>query len=510
MRNQPVYWSEGMFLRPQHFQAAERHWNELINISEQIDHPYSYGVRSISISNEALKNNQVRITQLQARLKDGTIIDLDVGQEPDRLELKDNQSRKGNDNGLRFIDSELLAKAFEKGDTVSVFLAVPQLSLGRKNVRVGETSSEAEKSRPDEKDQLDSRFEVDLKSLQDENEGGNDQDVEFRKLNVRLLLNTQLHTGFEVLKIAQIKRGGSSGTGPELDPTYIPPLLAIEAWSQLNKGIIRAIYDRIGESINVLADQISDLDIALASSDPLDIKRVMILLRLNEIYSVIGSQTFALGEHPYAAYKELCRAVGQLATFGPSRKPPEFPRYDHENLYYVFKWLKDQIEALLEAIPKSGYVQRYFTGAGQGLQVSLEPQWLAEGWNWFIGVNRGSLTETECRELLKPGSANLDWKFGSATMVDFYRRNFHRGVVLEEVTQTPRILPSKGPWLFYAVKRDNEAWPYVHKEQSLAMRLNTHLIRNLDKLPGSRDLAVSVRGQSVILQFALFAVAPTR
>ena len=106
------------------------------------------------------------------------------------------------------------------------------------------------------------------------------------------------------------------------------------------------------------------------------------------------------------------------------------------------------------------------------------------------------------------GSANLDWKFGSATMVDFYRRNFHRGVWLEEVTQTPRILPSKGPWLYYAVKRDNEAWQYVHKEQSLAMRLNTHLIRNLDSLQGKRDLVVSVRGQSVILQFALFAVAP--
>ena len=93
-------------------------------------------------------------------------------------------------------------------------------------------------------------------------------------------------------------------------------------------------------------------------------------------------------------------------------------------------------------------------------------------------------------------------------MVDFYRRNFHRGVWLEELTTVPRILPAKGPWLYYAVKRDNEAWQYVHKEQSLAMRLNTHLIRNLESLQGKRDLVVSVRGQNVILQFALFAVKP--
>ena len=37
MRNQPVYWYEGMFLRPQHFQAAERYWTEVNDVSEQLD-----------------------------------------------------------------------------------------------------------------------------------------------------------------------------------------------------------------------------------------------------------------------------------------------------------------------------------------------------------------------------------------------------------------------------------------------------------------------------------------
>src|SRR5688572_28048231 len=29
MKNLPVHWSEGMFLRPHHFQAADRHWAEM-------------------------------------------------------------------------------------------------------------------------------------------------------------------------------------------------------------------------------------------------------------------------------------------------------------------------------------------------------------------------------------------------------------------------------------------------------------------------------------------------
>ena len=59
---------------------------------------------------------------------------------------------------------------------------------------------------------------------------------------------------------------------------------------------------------------------------------------------------------------------------------------------------------------------------------------------------------------------------------------------------------------------ENFAWVYrqVQREQNLAMRLNTHLIRNLDSLQGKHDLVVSAKGQNVILQFALFAVPPRR
>jgi len=81
MRNLPIFWHEGMFLRPQHFQAAaDRYWTELHETSEQLDHPYYYyGLRTASISEEAIANNQFQIIPCRARLKDGTIINLEIG-----------------------------------------------------------------------------------------------------------------------------------------------------------------------------------------------------------------------------------------------------------------------------------------------------------------------------------------------------------------------------------------------------------------------------------------------
>ena len=50
MRNLPVHWAEGMFLRPQHLQASDRHFGELLRTSQALDSPYNYGVRAVELS----------------------------------------------------------------------------------------------------------------------------------------------------------------------------------------------------------------------------------------------------------------------------------------------------------------------------------------------------------------------------------------------------------------------------------------------------------------------------
>lgn len=89
MRNLPIRWHEGLFLRPQHLQAADRYWSELIATNGQWDHPYGYGLQAIEISREALANQQLQIHVLRARLRDGTIVSFDAGNELDRVDLRD-------------------------------------------------------------------------------------------------------------------------------------------------------------------------------------------------------------------------------------------------------------------------------------------------------------------------------------------------------------------------------------------------------------------------------------
>ena len=485
MRNLPVHWHEGLFLRPQHFQAADRYWTELFHTAEQWDHPYHYGLHSIEFSKDALANHQFEVHTLRARMRDGTLVALETGQEPDRLDLKEAVL------GLRQAMANL-SEAFETETVVRVFLGVPKLKMGRPNVATPESVGDA-------------RYVSTKLPVQDESHGGDDQEIELRNLNVRILLSTQDLSGYELLPIAQIKRAGEAEATPQLDREYIPPVISIGGWPGLGRDIVRAIYDVIGQKVEVLSQQVVNRGVGLDSRHPGDLDRILMLSELNSACASLGVLAFAQGVHPLTAYTELCRIVGQLSIFSRERRVNDIPPYDHEDLHRIFKHIQTRIERLIHSVRDYEFQQRFFVGVGMGMQVSLEPRWFNSDWEWFIGVRKGDLTTQECVELLSSGQ--LDWKLGSAWQVEILFQRRAEGLALSPVDRPIRALPMGQDWLFYEVPRkDAPAWRDVQETQTLAMRLRDSLILNYDRLQGERQLVVNFRGKRAPLEFALFAV----
>ena len=228
-----------------------------------------------------------------------------------------------------------------------------------------------------------------------------------------------------------------------------------------------------------------------AGQDPRDVERLFMLSELNAAYAALGVLAFVRGIHPLLAYTELCRIVGQLSIFGKTRRPPEIPRYDHDDLARIFYYIKQQIDLLLDAIPEYEFEQRPFIGEGLGMQVRLESRWFGVDWDWYVGVSRGSLSEAELRTLL----GELAWKLGSSRQVDLLFSRRQEGLDLTPLEQAPAALPSNRDWTYFVVNRQNAAWKDVFATQTLAMRLQEHLILNRDKLQGERVLIVSARGK---------------
>ena len=231
MRHLPVHWSEGMFLRPHHFQAADRHWGEKLALSQTAEDPCSYGIVRIEIDPTALANRQLELRACQARLRDGTLVWLEPGEEPDRINLEQASKEIG-------TLSASLDEAIQAADAVRVYLAVPRFDPSGPNV-----------SPPGPADR--SRVTTFRQTLQDDTSGGNDQEIEFRRLNVRLRLSTEDLSGYELLQIAQIRQAGNREAAPEIDPDYFPPMLSVDAWPPLGRDLVQSIYDLLGRKVTM-------------------------------------------------------------------------------------------------------------------------------------------------------------------------------------------------------------------------------------------------------------------
>lgn len=481
MQNLPVHWYEGLFLRPHHLQANDRYWGELASASARWDNPYNYGIYDFQFSREALANHYLDVQVLKARMQDGTLVDLEFGSKPDRVPLKE-------EGGL----SVPLEEAFASETSLRVYLAIPKLKLGRENTGSGGPSAET-------------RYHERRTAVADESRGGHEQEIEFKELNARLLLSTQDLSGFELLPIAQIKRAAEGQATPEIDPDYIPPLLATNVWPELGAQIVRGLYDLIGQKIEVLSGQMVNRSMGRDSGDPGDLDRISMLEMLNEAYATLTVMTFAQCVHPLVIYTELCRLLGKLAIFTPERRIVDIPPYDHDDLARIFREIKLRIEQILLGLRDYEFEQRYFLGVGLGMQVSLEPRWFHSNWEWCIGVKKGDLSSQEVRQLLSPGV--LDWKLGSSRQVEniFLRRS--QGVELKPLERAIRALPASQEWIYFEVlQNDSPAWRDVVETQTLAMRLKDTLIQNKDRLQGEREINVAAAGRKANLQFALFAI----
>jgi type VI secretion system protein ImpJ len=459
-----------MFLRPHQLQAAQRYDAYQRGRGDKWDLHYNWGLRSLVLNRDALANHRLVIESLQARLRDGTLVSLPEDSSPPELDLK------GPLEGERAL---------------KVFLALPVVRLGRPNVA---EPGQAEGG----------RYLLDTLEIEDENTGLNPQPLQMRRLNVKLLLsNQEEHPGYEVLPIARIEKSPEEETLPRVDISYIPPVLACDAWAPLRTDILRYLYDRIGVKIDLLAGQAMTRGIGVESHAAEDTLIIGQLRALNEAYVVLDVLAFADGIHPLAVYTELCRLVGQLAIFGEDRRPPKLPRYDHDDLGTCFWQIKIKIDELLNKIKEPDWVRRPFHWVAPRMEVELKPEWLEPAWQMFVGV-KTSLPVEQCITLLTtPGQ--LDMKIGSAARVDDIYRRGEAGLRFNH-RPPPRSLPVGQGLVYFQVDRDAQPneWLSVKSSGNVAIRLNERRIAS--SIPGQDTLTIVQGGSNAPLSFALYLV----
>jgi type VI secretion system protein ImpJ len=437
-----------MFLRQHHFLTEHRQTSRVIQLDGKWSQHYNWGLRSISLNTDALGNFRFSVTALEARLRDGTLIEVP------------------RDGSLSELD---LKPALETSRKVTVHLAVPSLKSSQANVsQDGPTSG--------------MRYYVINQQLEDENLGVNPQPIPIRRLNLSLMLSTENMAGFDTVPVARIEKSERAEATPQLDATYFPPVLACDAWRDLGVGILQAVYDRIGRKIEKLAGQAVSRGLSLDSTNPGDALIFAQLRELNEAYATLTNIAFLEGIHPLVAYQELSRLVGQLAIFKQeTRRPPAIPRYNHDDLGGCFYQLKIYLDELLSILPEPDYKELPFVGDGLQLKVEIQRSWVEQNAQLFIGV-RSPLEPDQCVRVID----EIDMKVGSTDRIEQIYALGNAGLKLVHVpnSKLPQALPREKGLTYFQINREQQQseWQHVERSLVLAIRFNeTKIVGNIDR-----------------------------
>ncbi len=445
-----VHWHEGMFLRQHHFLTEHRQLVRLMQLDGKWGQHHNWGLRSIDLNTDALANFRFSVTSLEARLRDGTLIEVPRDATLPELDLK---------------------SVLEANRKVTVHLGVPVLKSSHPNVSEDGPASGM-------------RYFLVNQQLEDENQGVNPQPIPLRRLNLRLMLSTENMAGYDTVPIARIEKSERAEATPQLDATYFPPMTACDAWRDLGVGILQAVYDRIGRKLEKLAGQAVSRQLSLDSTTPGDSLIFAQLRELNEAYATLTTLAFLEGIHPLTAYLELSRLVGQLAIFKQeTRRTPPIPRYNHDDLGGCFYQLKIYLDDLLSILPEPDYKELPFVGDGLQLKVDLQTPWLNPKVELFIGV-RSPLEPEKCVELM--GGGGIDMKVGSSDRIEKIYALGDVGLRLVHVPapKLPQALPREKGLTYFQIDREQQQneWQHVVRSLTLAIRFNeTKIVGNIDR-----------------------------
>jgi type VI secretion system protein ImpJ len=293
-----VVWSEGMFLRTQHFQQFDRYVEKLVRGGTGGLRPYGWGLSELQINRELLKTGKFAISSARGILEDGTPFSIpEDADHPPPLELQDSVRN------------------------AVVYLVLPVRQPGGIEFdRAGQEETVARYSSHDY-------------AARDANAGAEGiAQMQVGRLRLRLALETEELAGYVKLGVARIVEVRAD-KNVVLDDGYIPPTLDCAA-SPVLAGYIAELQGLIHTRGEALGGRVAES----GTKGVAEIADFLMLQMVNRNEPVFNHLLRAASVHPETLFLAAVELAGEFCTFtAPNRRPPQFPTYRHEDLQRTFR-----------------------------------------------------------------------------------------------------------------------------------------------------------------------------
>ena len=426
-----VLWGEGLFLRPQHFQQQDRYHEARLNQTACALHPYAWGVRRLVIDHDALRHDLLRIEEVSLLFPDGEVV--------------------------RAPDGDTLPPQVRLGDlppdlqTVTYHAALPSLKAHGDNCAVGEDPGELPGMRY-------ARHERETQDLYTQ---AAEAPVSYLRKALRMVPDSEALEAFESFPLVRLRRVATGGF--ELDPSFMPPCLAINAVPALQSGLAR-LMEKMLAKVNALYGQLREPRRNVVEIRGGDMSSFWLLHTASAGYAEL-SHFFQHRElHPERLFAALLSLAGGLMTYSRSVKLEDLPSYVHADPGPQFARLDGILRELLDTVISS----RYFAIALRHERSSYYQGRLDSGkidahTTLYLAVS----ADMPALQLLEV--VPLQFKVGAPQDVDKFVLSALPGVKLVHAPQVPAALPVRPDTYYFVLENRGALYDAMLKSQAISI-----------------------------------------
>ena len=421
-----LLWGEGLFLRPQHFQQQDAYHEARLFESIRAIQPFNWGVRSLRIDADSLGANLLRLSELSLVFPDGTLYTAPLADE---------------------LPQPVALDTLPEGvGEFTFFLALhPLRETG------GNYADEAS-------DTFASRYASKQQSVADQFTDAAVANLTFLKTRVKLISHTEPRSQLLAVPVARLRRTATSGF--EIDETFVPPCLAVEA-SPIVHQRLRQLIDALQAKVSALYGFHREPTKNIIEFRSGDIASFWLLHTAN---GAVASLVHLLQQptlHPERLFQELLRLAGQLMTFSKRYSLAELPAYRHDDPGPGFAQLDTIVRDLLETVISTRYFGIGLEEVRPSFHVGrLDSGKIDEKTTFFLAVS----ADMPAVELVEAVPARF--KVGAPDDVDKLVLSAMPGVRLVYTPQVPPAVPVRPGACYFALESRSNLYDRMLQAQS--------------------------------------------
>ena len=439
----PLFWHQGLFLQPQHFQLKDVHFQSLLTPFYRFLQPHLWGTGDYEIRKAALGNRSFDLIRGEFLFPDMNYVVFP---------------------GHAVIEARSFDDAWVEGDKpFTVFVGLKKWNDVGENVTV--------LSKLENLSDVTTRFvtTADPEDVSDLHQGGPPAQVKMLNYALKIFWETERDQlgDYMLIPIAQLERSGEEIT---LSEKFVSPCLSIFSSEPLAK-LVREVRDQIAARGYQLESYKRERGIHTAEFGARDMVYLLALRSLNRYTPLLLHFTESRQVHPWMVYAVLRQLIGELSSFSErvsvTGELKDGTRlitgYDHRELWECFSAAQRMVTQLLDEITAGPeYVmQLIFDGTYHAAELSPA---IFEGRNRFYLVFETDEDPQSVRQSLETIA-----KLGSRESLPILIARALPGIKLEYLPVPPQELPRRARSVYFQIDHHSDQWVQVERGHNIAL-----------------------------------------